>query len=144
MNAYKNASYVGFVLCIFGIVIAIYGFSFLLKQNDLNDNAVIVKGTIFKIDENAIYRSPWVEFKTLEGQKYMFLSGLEQNKDLFPYKIGQQVDVIYHKDNPRNAKINAFWEKNFAQIFLGILGLFLIPFGLFVRWQFLRKAKKYS
>ncbi len=49
MNAYKNASYVGFVLCIFGIIIAIYGFSFLLKQNDLNDNAVIVKGTIFRV-----------------------------------------------------------------------------------------------
>lgn len=144
MNAYKNASYVGFVLSVFGLVIAVYGFSFLLQQNELNENGIVVKGTIFQIEEKAIYRSPWVKFKTLEGKEYIFLSELEQNKDLFPYVVGQEVEVIYHKDNPLNAKINAFWEKNFAQIFLGIFGVFLVFFGFFVRWQFLRKARKYS
>lgn len=144
MNAYKIASNVGFVLSIFGIIIAVYGFSFLLELNQLDANGVVVKGTVFQIEEKAIYRSPWVKFKTLEGKEYMFLSELEQNKDLFPYVIGQEVEVIYNKNNPREARINAFWERNFAQIFLGIFGVFLVFFGFFVRWQFLRKAKKYS
>jgi hypothetical protein len=144
MNAYKNASYVGFVLSILGTIVAVYGFSFLLTLNALDANGVVVKGTVFQIEEHAIYRSPWVRFNTVEGKEYVFLSELEQNKDLFPYIVGQEVDVIYDKDNPRNARINAFWERNFAQIFLGIFGVFLMFFGLFVRWQFLRKAKKYS
>jgi len=144
MNAYKNASYVGFVLSILGTVVAVYGFSFLLKLEDLDANGVVVKGTVTQIEEKAIYRSPWVKFKTVEGKEYTFLSELEQNKDLFPYVVGQEVEVIYHKDDPRNARINAFWERNFGQIFLGIFGVFLMLFGLFVRWRFLQKAKKYN
>lgn len=144
MNAYKTASYVGFVIFLFGLIIAIYGFSFLLKQNDLEANGVIVKGTVFEIEHKAIYRSPWVKFKTLDNQEIIFKSELEQNVDFFPYVIGQEVDVIYHKDNPKQAKIHAFWESNFEQIFLGIVGLFLLVFGWFIRWLFLKKAKKYS
>ncbi|MEO1652833.1 MAG: DUF3592 domain-containing protein [Bacteroidota bacterium] len=69
------------------------------------------------------------------------MSELEQNVDFFAYEIGQEVDVIYHKDNPKQAKIDAFWESNFEPIFLGIVGLFLLVFGLFIRWLFLRKAR---
>lgn len=144
MNAYRNASYVGFVLSILGTVIAVYGFSFLLKMKELDENGATAKGKVIKIDSNAIYRSPWVTFKTAEGKEYTFLSELMQNKDLFSYSVGQEVEVIYDKRNPRNAKINAFWERNFPQIFLGIFGVFMMFFGLFVRWQFLRKAKKYA
>ena len=144
MNAYKTASYVGFVILIFGTIIAIYGFSFLLKQNDLEANGVIVKGTVFEIEHKAIYRSPWVRFKTLEGQEIIFKSELEQNVDFFPYEVGQEVEVIYHKENPKRAKINAFWESNFEQIFLGIVGVFLMLFGMFIRWLFLKKSRKYA
>ncbi len=144
MNAYKTASYVGFVIALIGLIVAVYGFSFLLKQNELDANGIAVKGTVFQIEEKAIYRSPWVRFKTLEGKEYVFLSELEQSKDIFNYTIGQEVDVIYHKDDPKNAKINAFWERNFTQIFLGIVGVFMMLFGFFVRWRFLSKAKKYQ
>lgn len=144
MSAYKRASYVGFVIFIFGIIIAIYGFSFLLKQNDLEANGILVKGTVFDIEENAIYRAPWVKFTTKDGKEIRFKSELEQNVDFFSYTVGQEVEVIYHKDNPKQAKINAFWESNFEQIFLGIVGVFLLFFGLFLRWLFLRKAKKYE
>lgn len=143
MNAYKNASYAALVVFLIGIIITIYGFSFLLKQNELENNGIRVKGTVFDINKKAIYRSPWVKFQTKEGKEIIFLSELEQNVDIFPYVIGQEVDVIYHKDNPKQAKIHAFWESNFEQIYLGIVGIFLVFFGLFLRWLFLRKAKKY-
>ncbi len=144
MSAYKTASYVGFVIFFLGLIVSVYGFSFLLAQNELEAKGVRVKGAVFDINEKAIYRSPWVRFKTLEGQEITFLSELEQNVDFFPYVIGQEVDVIYHQDNPKRAKIDAFWESNFEQIFLGMVGLFMLAFGLFVRWQFLRKARKYN
>ncbi len=144
MNAYRNVSFVGFVIMGFGIIISIYGFSFLQTQNDLEDNGVRVKGTVFDINEKAIYRSPFVKFTTLEGEEIQFLSELEVNVDMFPYTIGQEVDVIYHKDNPNNAKIDAFWENNFAQLFLGGFGVFLILLGWFIRRHFLKKAAQYN
>ena len=94
MNAYKNASFVGIVIFIFGIIIAIYGFSFLSEDNDLEENGIIVKGTVIDINKKAIYRSPFVEFKTKEGQTITFLSKLEVNVDLFNYQIGQEVEGV--------------------------------------------------
>lgn len=142
MNAYKNVSYVGFVIMLFGLIVAAYGFSFLLSQQDLEANSVRVKGEIVDINEKAIYRSPFVKFRTLEGQEITFLAELEVNVDFFDYSIGQEVDVIYHKDNPNQAKIDTFWQKNFGQVFLGGFGVFLILFGFIMRKIFLGKAKR--
>ena len=144
MNAYKNASFAGIVILIAGIVITIYGFSFVLAQNDLEANGVIVKGTVIDIARKDFYRSPVVRFTTLEGETYTFRSELDVAKDLFTYEINQEVEVIYHKDDPTNAKINAFWEGNVAQLYLGILGIFLVLFGFFFRLGMLKKARKYA
>jgi hypothetical protein len=145
MNAYKTASFVGIVIALFGVVIAIYGFRFLLERNDLQKNGVRVKGKVIEIAENGpMYRMPVVEFKTLEGKKSMFQSRLQINKSMFTYMVGQEVNVMYMKDNLKNAEIDAFWEQNFPQIFLGCFGVFLFLFGFILRGIFLRKAKKYA
>lgn len=145
MNAYKNVSFVGFVIFFFGIVLMVYGFSFLTAQNELEDNGVRVKGTVIELVNNGpMYVSPMVKFTTQEGEERMFKSEMDLNKDLNPYSIGQEVDVIYHKDNPSNAKIDAFLEANFAQIFLGCFGIFLMLLGLFIRRHFLKKAAQYN
>lgn len=143
MNTYKRVSFVGIVLFIFGIIIAIYGFSFLTEDNKLGENGETVKGKVIDIRKKAIYRSPIVSFTTKEGKTYTFVSRMEVNVDLFDYKIGQEVDVIYDKTNPTNAQIDAFLERNFPQLFLGGFGAFLMLFGLIFRWIFIRKAKKY-
>lgn len=144
MTAYKTVSYVGFVIMIFGIILCFYGFSFFETQNDLEANGIKTTGEVFDINENGIYRSPWVKFTTEDKQEHKFLSQLEVNMDIFPYSIGQQVDIIYHKDNPSQAKIDTFWESNFEQSFLGFFGIGLIIFGLLMRIFFLGKAKKYA
>ena len=144
MNAYKNASFVGIVLFLFGVVISIYGFSFLMEDNDLQENGIIVKGEVVEINEKDIYRSPFVRFTTTEGETITFLSKLDVNVDLFQYHVGQEVEVIYHKNNPKQAEINAFWERNTAQMYLGFLGFFLMLFGVFLRRRLLKKAKRYA
>lgn len=144
MNAFKLASNVGFVIFAFGIAVAIYGFSFLMAQNDLETNAEKVKGTVIEMAQNGpMYLSPVVRFTTLEGKEITFKSDLDLNKDLTPYSVGQEVDIIYHKDNPSNAKIDTFIENNFGQLFLGIFGVFLMIFGLIFRKMMLRNAAKY-
>ena len=57
-------------------------------------------------------------------------------------KIGDEVEVIYNKNNPKHAQINAFWERNTAQMYLGFVGIFLMLFGLLFRRRMLRKARK--
>lgn len=145
MSAYKRASFVGFVIAIFGIIIAVYGFKFLLERNDLQANGIKVKGKVIEIGQNGpMYRFPIVEFKTADGKKRVFKSRLEINHLMFKYVIGQEVDVIYHKNDVKNVEVDAFWEQNMPQIFLGSFGLFLMLLGLFLRWMFLRKARQYA
>jgi len=142
MSTFKRFSFVGIIIFIFGIIVAAYGFSFLAEDNELGENGVTVKGKVIEISEKAIYRSPVVTYTTLEGQTYTFVSRMEVNVDFFDYKVGQEVEVIYDKTNPGNAQINAFLERNFPQLFLGIFGVFLMLLGLFIRWLFLRKARR--
>ena len=135
MNAYKNVSYVGFVIFFFGIVLTVYGFSFLLKQQELEANSVSVKGTVVEMGTNGpMYVHPIVRFSTVEGEEITFRSEMDLSTDLNTYYVGQEVDVIYHKDDPYQAKINAFLENNFVQIYLGCFGLFLMLF-LFPKYQ---------
>lgn len=144
MNAYKNASFVGIVIFIFGIVISIYGFKFLLEKTELEKNGIIVKGKVIDINQKGIYRAPIVRFVTQDNRTITFLSRLDVNVDFFKYQIGQEVEVIYDKNNPNNAQINAFWEKNMPQIFLGSFGVFLMLLGLLLRKLLLRKARRYN
>lgn len=145
MNAFKLASNVGFVIFAFGIAVAIYGFSFLMAQNDLEANSERVKGTVIELVPNGpMYISPMVRFTTLDGKEITYKSDLDLNKDLSPYTVGQEVDIIYHKDNPYNAKIDSFIENNFGQLFLGIFGVFLMIFGLIFRKMMLRNAERYA
>ena len=144
MNAYKTVSFVGIVIFIFGIIISVYGFSFLAEDNELGDNGITVKGKVIDIAKKAIYRSPVITFTTKEGKKYTFVSRMEINVDFFDYKVGQEVEVIYDKNDPKKAQVNAFLERNFPQLFLGIFGVFLMLLGLIFRRVFLKKARKYA
>ena len=144
MNVYKRVSFVGIVIIIFGLILFVYGFSFLMEKTDLDKNGIKVTGTVIDINQKDIYRSPFVEFTTKEGQKVTFLSRLDANVDLFQYTIGQEVEVIYHKDDPNNCEINAFWERNAPQLVLGCFGFILLLVGIIVRRRFLKKAKRYS
>ena len=145
MNAFKIASNVGFVIALAGLGITYYGFRFLLETNDLQKNGIKVKGKVIEIHQNGpMYRMPVVEFKTKEAKKHRFESRLQVNHLMFKYAVGQEVEVIYHKADFKNCEINAFWEQNMPQIFLGSFGVFLFLFGLLFRWLMLKKARKYA
>jgi len=138
MAGFKPFAFIGTVIFLMGIVVAVYGFSFLMSKNELQKNGIIVKGKVVDINKKAIYRSPFVTFKTLDNKTITFLSKLEVNVDLFKYQVGQEVEVIYNKNNPKDAEINAFWEQNVAQLYLGGLGAVLMLLGIFL----LMKSRK--
>ena len=142
MGAYRAVSYVGIVIFLLGGVVAVYGLTFWLEVEDLKKNGIKAEGTVYEIGQKAIYRFPFVKFKTKEGKEIMFKSQLEVNMDLFQYKIGDKVTVIYHKDDPNNVRIDGFWEKNIERLYLGVLGAIVMMVGLIVRWRFARKARR--
>jgi len=144
MNPYRLISIIPpLVLTIFGLVLCYYGFMTQQDNSQLDAFGVRVKGTVVDINEKGIYRSPFVEFQTLDGKKITFLSKLEVNQDMFNYEIGQEVDVIYPKDNPQSAVIDAFVERNFVQLFVGILGIVLLLIAYFINRHFSKKAAQY-
>jgi hypothetical protein len=144
MAGIQPFKFIGVVILLFGIIITCYGFSFLFQKNELQANGIVVKGTVVDIAEKAIYRSPIVKFITKEGKTINFKSRLEVNKDLFKYKVGQEVEVIYNKNDPEDVEINAFWEQNMPQIFLGAFGLFLLLLGVFLFLKGIRKSAQIS
>ena len=48
MNAYKRVSFVGIILFLFGIIIAVYGFKFLMGKNDLEKK--VLSTSLFMAD----------------------------------------------------------------------------------------------
>lgn len=145
MNAYKNASFAGIVILILGIIVSIYGFSWFLYQENLDENGLITTGIVVDINEKDFYRSPIVTFTTQDSQEVSFLSKLDVNVDLFQYEIGQEVEVIYDPSDPQQtAEVNAYWERNTAHTWSGVVGVFMIIFGFFWRRHMLNKAEKYE
>jgi hypothetical protein len=142
MGATRPFKFIGVVICLFGIVITVYGVTHFLEKKDLEGKGIVVKGVVSEIHVDHIYRSPFVKFSTLEGKEMVFLSELMVNVDLFDYEVGQEVEVIYHRDNPKNSRIYAFWEMNFGHLFLGLFGGFLVLLGLFLRWLGKRGDKR--
>jgi hypothetical protein len=104
-----------------------------------------VTGKVIEIALNGpMYRMPVVEFTTLEGKIHRFESRLQINHLNFKYFVGQEVTVIYHKNNFKNSEIDAFWEQNFPQIFLGCFGILVFTIGIFIRLFLLRKSRNFS
>ena len=80
-------------------------------------SVITVKGKVHDISKKGIYRSAIVKFTTKEGKRVIFISKLDVNVDLFDYKIGQEVEVIYAPKDPHGtASINTFAERKATQI----------------------------
>ncbi len=145
MNAYKNASYTGFILYLFGIVLIIYGLTNLGKEMNLDQKGLKTKGKVYDLNVVEPYRQAWVQFTTNEGRTVRFLDKLFWNQDFNKYTIGQEVEVIYDPANPEaTATINEFFQRNTTPWWPFIVGLVVIFVGWIMRRIMLKKAKIYE
>ncbi|GIV39422.1 MAG: hypothetical protein KatS3mg033_1222 [Thermonema sp.] len=142
--SYRRVSFAGIVLMLIGLGLAIWGTQALWAAYSLNATGIRTEGTVIEIGKKGIYRFPRVEFYTSSGEKVDFWSKFEVSQDLFSYKIGDKVPVIYNPDNPAEAQIDAFWERNFLHLFLLLLGGIIALIGWLVRRNFLKKARNYE
>ncbi len=93
---------------------------------------VLTTGTVTAINKKDIYRSPFVRFKAQNGKTYNFLSQFDRNVDFFDLKVGQKIEIIYDKDNPRRAQENTFWARYGPRVIPGAFGGIIFLIGLFV------------
>ena len=79
-----------------------------------------------KIGYNYSY-APKVEFLDGAGKKFAFQSSMSSSPPSF--SLGEQVDVIYPKDNPQTAKIKSTMSLWGLSIILGGMGLVFMVIG---------------
>ncbi|MDZ4726742.1 MAG: DUF3592 domain-containing protein [Leptospira sp.] len=143
MNGFRNASYVGFVLYMFGIILFMYGFYNLSIEKDLDQKGLKTTGEVYDLEVTEPYRQAWVIFKTEKGQTVRFLDKLFWNHSFEKYKKGQKVEVLYDPANPiQTAVINDFFQRTTAPWWPVIVGGIVFLVGFIMRKIMLRKAKE--
>lgn len=86
-------------------------------------------GTIIRLDQvpdqenDTVNYAPAFSFKAQSGSDYTVRSSTATNPP--GLKIGEQVRVIYLKDDPSSAKLDSFWQLWFVTIILCALAIFL-------------------
>ena len=125
---------------------AVFGLAFLLGAAYSLFNTVIflrsstyVRGTVIELVRSEtkrrprdrtrpqIFYSPVVQFVSQNGVKIEFKSPVGSNPPLF--SVGQEVEVLYHLQNPQNAKINEWYSLWSLSLCLSILGSTFFSLG---------------
>ncbi len=87
-----------------------------------------------------IARAPVVRFVTANGDNIEFTSDTRSNPP--GYTQGQRVEVLYHSNAPRDAKINAFGSLWGGPIALGCFGSIFLLVGGGILLAAARKGRK--
>jgi hypothetical protein len=112
-----------------------FGFYYFYSSaKELIDNGVHTKGVVIELatsrSKNSTTYAPVVEFTDRSGEKITFTSNVYSKPA--SYDVGENVEVLYPKNNPTDAEINSFGQLWFPTLLFGFLGgvFTLIGFGL--------------
>ena len=142
MNGFRNASYLGFVLYLIGLVVIGYGLYNLSIEKNLDKVGLKTKGKVFDLAVVEPYRKAMVEFKDAKGRTVRFEDKLFWNHSFQKYTKGQEVEVLYDPADPiRTAVINDFFQRATAPWWPVIVGGILFVVGFVLRKIMLRQAK---
>lgn len=88
------------------------------------EEAIKTEGTVVKLvrhrsNDSTIYR-PVIQFTSQNEQVIEFTASVGSNPP--SYSEGEKVEVLYHPENPKNAKINGLFSLWGASVILGVLG----------------------
>lgn len=114
------------------------------RVNEL-DTYTLTTGTVVELeksrdDEGGWVYSPNVSFKDKNGVEYIYNSG--HASDPPSYEIGEKVELYYNSADPGDAFINSFIEKWMLGIVLVIVGLVLVPIGIWLIISAIRGEKR--
>ena len=122
----KNIFYfLSALILVVGIPFAIVSVFEFKNTLNLLSNSRKTFGRIIDIEEekrrNGGYMySPVIKYKSVTGDEYIYDSNTKTGYT--SYKIGQEIELIYDKNNPQNARVNSFLDIWFLTIIMGVGG----------------------
>lgn len=84
-----------------------------------------------KDKEGDICFFPVFEFKAVDGKSYTVKSTLGSNPS--PHAVGKKVKIVYDRDAPNRAHIDAFKEMWLGPLILLVMGILFVWLGLYGR-----------
>lgn len=128
----KSNWIIGSIFAAVGVVVLIIAWILFQKEQKFAKEAASAMGTVVesvyrKSRKGKITYYPVVEFQTVGGKRMTFRSNTGSKPPT--YEDGEQVSVLYEKQNPANAKIAGFWELWGISVILGVFGVVLLLVG---------------
>jgi hypothetical protein len=129
---------------VIGIGMCIASIHILIQQKQFIKQAVHASGTVIELvqkksDDGYTY-APKVIFTTENEEKIIFTSHTSSNPPSFHKE--EQVEVLYKKDTPAQAKINAFSTLYMIPLVLGSMGFIFALIGIIPGTLVLRRKKQ--
>lgn len=130
--------YVAILLFITGLFFIFFGLKFLFHTIQFKKNAVKTIGTVIEVKTStgrttSITYSPVLEFATLDGEKHIYdVSKFNYTK----YKLGDKIEIVYLKKDPRNVNLNTFYDIFITPIVVIFLGILCTLAALFIHFKY--------
>ena len=130
--------YVTVLLLITGLFFFFFGLKFLLHTIQFKKNAIKTMGTVIEVKTStgrttSITYSPVLEFVTLNGETHIYdVSKFNYTK----YKLGDKIEIIYLKNDPKNVNINTSYDIFITPIAVLLLGIICIIAALIIYFKY--------
>lgn len=142
----KNIFYfLSILFLLVGTPFVVVSIIILLNTLNLLSNSYKTLGKITGINEERQSKggymySPVIKYKSDTGDEYVYSSATKTGYS--SYKIGQEVELIYDKNNPQNARVNSILDIWFLPIFMGVSGSAITITGVILLSITLKKRRQ--
>ena len=148
-SAYSIGRRIGYVLM--GLVFLLAGIGLTawgylnIKNKIEGTNFVKTEGVVLRMrevpetQENGITYAPVIKFTDRAGNEHTFESTV--SSDPPAYKVGEKVELLYPEGKPDDVFINSFMEKWLTPILLGIGGIVMFGFAIWLLVSGFRREK---
>jgi len=126
------------LIFITGLLLFFFGAKFLFYTYKFKKNAVRTSGTVIEVKTatgrtTSITYSPVLEFATPDGEKHIYdVSRFNYTK----YKVGDQIEIVYSKEDPKQVKVNNFYNIFVPPIVVLLLGTLCIAVALVIYFKY--------
>ncbi len=134
------------IFIILGLIAVHFGFKIHNKIKTLRKYGIKTHGTIIRYERhrgnkpNETFVLPVVLFYTNSGEKIIFEGHINNSSFLKNIcKTGEEVEVIYNPNAPKDAMINSFAEIWFFPLLLWVIGFGFIVVPPFTIWKYYRE-----
>jgi len=130
----KSVGVLKFLFLLIGLGLLAGAYFVYRNTSEFVDTARRAQGTVVALRGGA----PEVQFRTEQGREVQFTSSVSSKPP--SYRVGETVEVLYHKDQPENAEINGIMTLWFGTMILGGLGTVFSLIGAALLFVSGRKA----